>query len=194
LLCDYDKDTFPIGAGLLPFTEGLYRVTGYNSLRVAANHGNLGYDGEHVDYPPFQLEFVVSRAASPEPEASPETQLGMWELPEIEDWQWYTWGDCAIMYEDAGFHVVSTGQGQNGLLAVFYHNAGEGEHSASELLRMDVFDRKTGMRYEVFDEPTVVIGTVVFEPCQDGFIIGGDDLLYCFIDGMGNLNLEPVVP
>ncbi|MCL1913599.1 MAG: hypothetical protein FWG10_06950 [Eubacteriaceae bacterium] len=37
-------------------------------------------------------------------------------------------------------------------------------------------------------------GMLSFEPYQDGFIIGSGNLLYCFVDDMGNLDLEPVAP
>ncbi|MCL1914758.1 MAG: hypothetical protein FWG10_12995, partial [Eubacteriaceae bacterium] len=87
-------------------------------------------------------------------------------------------------------------QGRNGLLAVYYRNSSENGHGAGTQILVDAFDRKTGRCYKVFAEPTVALDTAVFEPYQDGFKIGidTDNLLYCFVDDIGNLCLELVAP
>ncbi|MCL1914716.1 MAG: hypothetical protein FWG10_12785 [Eubacteriaceae bacterium] len=194
LLSNRDRKTLPIKTGFLPFREGLYRVTGYHPLSVAPDAGNLDHGMENVDYPPFQLEFFVSKTALPEPEANPETQLGVWQLPEIESWQWHAPQVYVAMYENAGMCAPAFVPGQNGLVAVLYRIASEDEYDYINdlLLLMDIFDRKTGIRYEVFDEPTVSIDAVT--PYLDGFLIVSDKLLYCYVDGTGNMSLEPAAP
>lgn len=181
-LYDHDKKTFAIWIDFLnePLDEGLYRVTGC-SLRVAPDDQNLSYGMDYVEYPPYQLEFTVSESATPEADDMPETQLAKWQLPDIEAWQWYTPWDALSMYEDAGMQFWRFVQGENGLVAILYRNTRENEYlNAGDLLLLDIFDRKTGKRYEVFTEPTVESQKVL--AYKDGFRVNCGSLLYCFIN------------
>lgn len=60
---------FSIGAWFLaqPLEAGYYRVTGC-ALRVAADEEDLSYGGNYTDYPAYQLEFLVTEDAQPEPD------------------------------------------------------------------------------------------------------------------------------
>jgi hypothetical protein len=64
------------------------------------------------------------------------------------------------------------------------------------LFLLDIFDRKTGKRYEVFSEPTIKFPGFpevdeVF-PYQDGFKVEYDGLLnYCFINDDDRVTLIP---
>jgi len=188
-LFDHDRKTFSIGTWLLkePLSKGIYRVTGC-SLRVAPDDQNLSYSMDYTEYPPYQLEFVVSETATPEPEKSAVEQFAKWQLPKIEDWQHYTPWDCVNMYNNAGMQVWQYVQGENGLLMVLYRNTHENEYyNTGELLLADVIDRKTGMRYVVFDGPTVQTDAVT--PYKDGFKIDCGDVLFCFLDENGSINL-----
>jgi len=183
-LCEYDKKTFPISTWFLsaPLDVGLYRVTGCN-LRVAADSENLSYDGDFVDYPPYQLEFIISETAVQEPDfKQPEEELAAGELRKIEDWQWYTLGDCHTMYRNAGLSDWSNVKGKNGLVAVLYReNTPENEIlNIGDKLMLDIFDRKTGKRYEVFTELKFEYNKV--SAYQEGFKADCGDLFYCFIE------------
>ncbi len=60
---------FSIGAWFLaqPLEAGYYRVTGC-ALRVAADEEDLSYGGNYTDCPAYQLEFLVTEEAQPEPD------------------------------------------------------------------------------------------------------------------------------
>ena len=95
------------------------------------------------------------------------------------------------MYENVGMQLWQFVQGQNGLVAVLYRNSQENEYyNNGDLLLLDVFDRKTGIRYEVFSEPTVETEAVI--PYHDGFKIDSGNFLYCYVDDSGSIVLEPV--
>ena len=146
---------------------------------------------DYVDYPQYQLEFIVLDTASPEPENNLDIHLTQWLLPEKENWQLYTPWDCVRMYDNAGMQLWEFVQGQNGLVAVLYRNSRENEYyNIGDMLLLDVFDRKTGIRYEVFSEPTVETESVI--PYRDGFRIDSGNLQYCYVDDSGSIVLEPV--
>lgn len=156
-LYDNDKMIFPIYTTYLKdkLDEGLYRVTGC-SLRVASDDRNLSYGMDYVDYPEYQLEFIVSKDA-PEPVKIEEANLHGWDLPIKEDWQWYTPWECENMYERVGMSMQRIVQGKNGLIAILYHDGSSESKSQSigDKLMLDLFDRKTGKHFKVFDSPTV---------------------------------------
>jgi len=174
-----------------PLGPGLYRITGC-SLRVARDDDYLGYTKAYQEYGLYQLEFQISESASPEPEA-PEQILGAWQLPAIEDWQWYTPWDCIDMYERSGMHVWQYLQNGKGLVAVLYRPKQAGRHlQPGDKFSLDLFDRQTGRRYVVFSELTVE--TVDVTNYQDGFLVVSDGQWYCWIDSGGEVMLEPVGP
>ena len=179
-LNEYDKQTFYVSAGILsePLGIGLYRVTGCE-LRVAANDENLSYGGDFVHYPPYQLEFTISETAAEEPERKQPEAL---QIREKEDWQWYTAWDIYATYKNAGMTDWATVKGTNGLVAVLYReNTPENEIlNIGDKLMLDIFDRKTGKRHEVFAELKVEYNNVSIY--QDGFKVDCGDLYYCFIN------------
>ena len=192
LLFDHDKNIFRIPDYFFrePFSEGLYRVTGC-SLWVTPESGNSGGENNDVEFPPYQCEFVVSETAVQESEATPVTALLPWQLPEKEDWEWYPPGTGFSLYASAGMQVWQCVQGDYELVAILYRNSTENEYyNAGDLLLMDIFDRSTGKRYEVFTEPTVAIEKV--EPYQDGFKIDSGDFYYCCIDDSDCVVLLPL--
>ena len=77
------------------------------------------------------------------------------------------------------------------LVAILYRNSRENEYyNIGDMLLLDVFDRKTGIRYEVFSEPSVETESVI--PYRDGFRIDSGNLQYCYVDDSGSIVLEPV--
>ena len=194
-LNEYDKQFFEISTWFLkePLDVGLYRVTGC-SLRVAMDSENLVWNGTFIEYPPYQLEFTVSNDAVIEPDCKPipMSELSGWQLPEIEDWQWYTWAHCNLMYRNAGFTDWTTikSEGNGRLFAVLYReNTPENEIlNIGDKLKMDIFDRQTGRRYEVFTEPKFEYDKV--SAYQDGFIADCGELFYCHINENDEVVIE----
>ena len=213
-LYNRDKNAFTIDAGFLmePLSEGCYRVTGC-SLRVARDGQNLSWGGDYVEYPPYQLEFVVSANATAEPPGIEtvntysatgidpgDTQvvpLSEWTLPEIENWQWYTPWAFLPLYYSAGMEVPFFTSGNNGLVAIIYRMASEIDlHSYSvfdELFLLDIVDRKTGKRYEVLTEPSIKYPpSYEIWQYRDGFKIILDGVLFfCFIDDDDSVEIVP---
>jgi len=184
-LSEYNKTIFAITTDSLaePLSVGLYRVTGCE-LRVSADSEIFSYDGDFIEHPPYQLEFTVSETADEEIEYKEETtELAVWQLNEIENWQWYTLPDCWSMYENAGMTSWSTIRGKNGLIAVLYREkTPENEIlNIGDKLMLDIFDRKTGKRYEISTEPKFEYNEI--SAYQDGFKVENDNVFYCFIDG-----------
>ena len=188
-LYGHSKNTLTIPTDFLKqsLSSGIYRVTGC-SLRVAPDSENLSYGGKYNEYPPYQLVFTIAEGATPEPEPQPEKQLADWQLPEIESWQWYTTWDCINMYEKAGQRVWQFVEGENGLVAIIYSNSTY--LNQGDLLLMDIFDRKTGKRYQVFTKPTVEIFNVT--SYKEGFKVITDDTYYCYIGSNGKLVMTPL--
>lgn len=193
LLCEHDKNFLTITTDVLkfPLTAGTYRVTG-RTVRVAPNEENIGYGMDYVEYPPFELEFTVSEAATAEP--PPEEQgLMEWQLPEIESWRWYTPWACASMYDRSGMNAWQTLQGKNGLVAVLYReDTPENEMlNIGDRLMMDIFDRKTGKRYPVYTELTVESENIW--PHEDGFKVDRDGVAYyCRLNSDGTVGITPM--
>ena len=193
-LSDHDRQTFQIGTWFLrePLSEGRYRVTGC-SLTVYPDSESSWDNTNSTEYPPYQLEFTISESATAEPQAPPEEQLSLWRLPEIEDWQWYSAGACLEMYERAGMSAWQYVEGNNGLLAILYRpDTPENEYlNIGDLLLLDIIDRKTGKRYEVFKEPTVE--TEIVTAYQAGFKIdSGKNPLYCYIADNDTIKIKPL--
>jgi len=177
------KNTFTIPTWFLnePFSEGLYRITGC-TLRVAPDDENLSWEGDNVDYPRYQLEFIISDSASPEPDITSEK----------EDWQWYTPSEIIGIYESPTTQVYSYIQGANGLVAVALydpteHSLFEDTNLGKDIFWMDIYDRKTGSRYEALTEPTIEFSSnwPLIWPYQDGFKVDTGDLLYIFLNNSG---------
>lgn len=194
-LYEHDKNTIKIGTWFLkkPLNAGLYRITGC-SLRVAPSGKKLSYAWNYEEYPPYQLEFTVSKTAPAEPVDTAEDQLAPWRLPEIEHWQWYTPWDCWNLYENAGMQVYQCSQAENGLMAVAHRTEAIRDINIGDLLLLDLFDRKTGQRYEVFSEPTLEYPTEdKLVPYEGGFKITlGDAHYYCFVNEGGLVELAPL--
>ena len=189
-LFDHDKHTFTISTWFLkePLSSGTYRVTGC-SLRVARDAENLSGGGDNIDYPPYKLTFTVCAEATPEPEPQPKKELAEWQLPDIEPWQWHTPWDCFDMYHKAGLRIQFSLAGGNGLIAILY-GTNQDQWYSTDLLLLDVFDRKTGKRYQVFTEPT--LGTHSVMSFDQGFIIVTDNVYYYYLDDNGKLVIEPL--
>ena len=69
-LNDHDRNTFPIWNGFLkePLNEGLYRVAGRWPLKIAPDVNSLNNNENIIEYPPYKLEFIISKYAAEEPE------------------------------------------------------------------------------------------------------------------------------
>lgn len=71
LLFPGDTAALDIGTWLLaqPLQEGRCRIVGC-TLRLAGNADELSFDGDYTDYPPYELEFDISKDARPETDVS----------------------------------------------------------------------------------------------------------------------------
>jgi len=202
-LFDHDQCTLSISTDCLkthPLSEGTYRLTGSALTAMPYDPVQLygcGMRGQY--YPPYQLEFTISDTAPEDAATVPEEHLSRWQLPEKDDWQWYTPTDCVKMYKDADMEPFYYPEGENGLMAVVYGDNKDNAVSgmkAGDLLLMDIFDRKTGERYKVFPEPLVEYpGTEEVYPYLDGFEAKcGDMLFYCFINSADKVEITLLNP
>ena len=166
-LYEYDKQTFTIPTSFLKkgLSEGLYRVTGC-SLTVTEDEENLIFGGQYTDYPPYVLEFSVSKnSTSP---VNYEDVKGGPALPKKEDWQWYTVWNAVQLYRQNGMMVWQVVKDDTGLVALLYReDTPENEYlNKGDVLKIDIFDRKTGEFYKVFDEPYAETDSVT--PLENG--------------------------
>jgi len=178
-LSEYDKQTFVIPTSFLKngLSEGLYRVTGC-SLRVAEDENNLSAGGQYTDYPPYVLEFVVTKDS--ESPANSEIIEGGSALPKKEDWQWYTVWNAEKLYRQNGYMIWQFVENENGLIAVlFREDTLENEYlNEGDTLMLDIFDRKTGEIVHVFENKYLELNSVT--PLEDGsFEIIKDNVTYC---------------
>jgi len=193
----YNKQEFIIPTSFLKkgLTEGLYRITGC-SLRVAKDDINLAYGGEYTDYPPYVLEFAVTKD-SVSPAVAEEDILDSsdkYTLPEKEDWQWYTAWEAEKLYSQNGFMIWQYVENDNGLYAILYRkDTPENEYlNIGDKLMLDIFDRKTGKTYTVFEKEYVETDSVI--PTETGgFEITVNDVLYTAYIKDNQLNISAII-
>jgi hypothetical protein len=154
MLYEYDQNQISYSVSGLqePLTQGLYRITTSEFQEQGT--------AKRECHPGLSLEFLVQEDGAvlempQEPEYySPEP------LPEIEDWQWYTWDDCVESYEYEGYSVGQSVSGSEGFLGILYQEATSTDPGREEPMYLDLFDRKTGLRYSVYTKPVVEFGHV----------------------------------
>jgi hypothetical protein len=154
MLYEYDQEqiSYPVSGLQEPLTQGLYRITTSEFQEQGMNMREC--------HPGLSLEFLVQEdGAVLEMPQEPEYYIPE-PLPEIEDWQWYTWGDCVGSYEYEGYSVVQYVSGSEGFLGLLYQEATSSYPDYEEPMYLDLFDRKTGIRYSVYTEPVVEFGHV----------------------------------
>jgi len=194
LLVDHYSATIHVTTWHLkePLDSGLYCLNGASYFEVRGLDENFEYKYDRVKYPPYQLEFIVSETAAPEPTSESKKEPDQpWQLPEIEDWQWYTQADCIMMYYiDVGLMVRQVVRGDNGLFAALYQESPYVQKFFSEnKYFLDIIDRKTGKRYEVLTQPAVGLDKVT--PYKHGFKVFCDDVLNCSINDDDTISLTP---
>ena len=77
MLYEHDRKALRVGTDFLvkPLDEGLHRLTGI-PLRISRG-------GNHVEFPPYQIEFMVSNDATEEPDVGliPMNEIGLFRFP-----------------------------------------------------------------------------------------------------------------
>jgi hypothetical protein len=131
-----------------PLSEGLYRISRWNPIRIAQDEQNLGWDGNFIERPTYKLEFVVCHSASPEPRPiAPERQYWQWYSP----WEWYD----DMLGEHVMWFISGKNEGRN-LVGILYTDSRDfswyGQSETGSLF-MRIFDRKTGEMYDIFERP-----------------------------------------
>jgi len=173
-LFDHKQDTFHVSTFALkePLTEGLYRVKGC-TLRVAKDDENLSAGGSYTDYPAYQLEFAVKKDALPD-RGLPEESPPIGGLLPKESWEWYTPWEGLSLLENRGESVWQFVQDESGLVAMLHRpNTPENEYyKQGDLLSLQLFDRKSGELFTVFESPFVEQDHVTSEE-GGGFHIEG---------------------
>jgi len=152
ILSEHSQDPFEISTWFLkePLKEGTYRVTGCKLYEEGVEPG-----GQREEYPPYQFIFRISKDAQSPIKASED------ELPK-EDWEWMTDWEILPIYEAENQSIWKFVKGNDGLIALLYRDDTPENEILQErdLLKLDIFDRKTGKRYPVYQEPTVTIDQV----------------------------------
>ena len=152
LLNDQEVKTFFASTFSLqePLSEGLYRISRWNPIRIALDDLNLGWDGNFIELPTYKLEFVVCHTASNEPSSI---------VLERQYWEWYSSSDW---YDDMrNEHVMWFANGANegrNLVGILYTDCRDFSwygHLETGSLLMRIFDRKTGITHDVFEQPPV---------------------------------------
>ncbi len=158
VLFDHTRAEFTASTFALekPLDAGLYRMTGCALYIIVPDDENPDEE-EYIEYPAYQLEFVVSEDAEVE-------QQDDGARPAKEDWEWYTPYACLDLYQQKGYtvwqYIKDAPDGQ--LLAVLYREDTPENEVLEEgaLLMLDLFDRTTGEAYTVFGRPSVTTGGV----------------------------------
>lgn len=165
ILSEHSQDTFEIPTWFLaePLKEGIYRVTGCKLYAEDVEPG-----GPHEEYPPYRFIFRVSKDAKGPIKADEN------ELPK-EDWEWMTDFEMLPLYESENQSIWQFIKGNDGLMALLYRDDTPENEILQEgdLLKLDIFDRKSGHRYPVYLEPTVTIDQV--QSADAGFVVRNAD-------------------
>jgi len=151
-LNDHELKTFFASTSTLqyPLSEGLYRISRWNPIRIAPDDQNLGWDGNFIELPTYKLEFVVCHTASLEPRPIVlERQYWQWYTP----WEWYD----EMRNEHVMWFTSGANEGRNlvGILYTDCRNFSWYGHSETGSLFMRIFDRATGNMYDIFEQPPV---------------------------------------
>jgi len=175
-LAEYSRDTFTIQltSAPLPLTGGLYRVTGLNDLELAPGNRDIREIEDFEEYPPWQLEFRISRGADDAPEDEPGKR----------DWEWYMVGD--VYDSDLVKKISLFVTGENGLVAVLIEDGVPGSaDTAGNRYTMEIFDRKTGSRHQVYINEITDTNSV--KTHNEGFLAYGDSLYYVWLNDKGQI-------
>ena len=146
--------------------HGLYRVTGKQGLFIAPANSFFNSEQTFEEYPPWQLEFLISSSAEKAP----------LEIPGKRAWQWSTPLEVSEAYADIATDDLRFIPGNNGVVAVLYKTPPENDSDFQELYSMEIFQRKFGARQFVFKDEIIEPDTV--QTYQDGFVVKNYHLYY----------------